>query len=75
MSDEIDRAIDAVDDSIFEFMRQRPLHPLTQKLVPQIKQNLKDFGEPFLIVGDRNERTEAAEAAIEVLNQEKSHGL
>ena len=71
MSDEFNRAIDAVDDSIFQFMRERPLHPLTQKLVPQIKQNLKDYGELFMQVGARNERSEAAEAAIAALNEEK----
>jgi len=73
MSNEHDRAIEDVDDSIFDFMRTRPLHPLTQKLMPQIKSNLAHFGSPFVIAGETNQRFEAAEHVIDALNEEKKN--
>ena len=71
MSDEFDHAIDAVDDSIFQFMRARPLHPLTAKLLPQIKESLRDFGEPFMFVGATDQRSEALQGVIDAVKNEE----
>ena len=74
-SDEFDRLVGQVDDSIFEFMKTHPTHELTARLIPQIRENLARYGEPFMQIGARNERSEAAEAAIDALNKEKSNGI
>ena len=36
------------EDAIFAFMRDHPGHPLTQKLVPQIRANLDTYGQSFM---------------------------
>lgn len=70
-----DDPIAAVDDAVFAFMRAHPLHPLTAKLLPQIKENLEHYGEPFMYVGETDQRGEALQGVIDAVNEEQKNGI